>query len=370
MALNQSTDRKHYLDNIRWATVVLVLIYHVFYLYNTVGVPFPIAEDAGIRAFDTFCYIVYPWFMVILFIIAGISARYALQKRTNREFLKDKVTKLLVPSTLGLFVFHWISGYLNIQLGGGVLSVPAFIRYLVFVISGTGPLWFIQMLFLFSVLLVLIKKMDSKDKIWKLCGRINIVFILLLVFLIWGASMVLNMPVLTTYRFGIYGMAYFIGYFVFSHDKVINQTVKIRFFMLIAAIILGAFYTVRYFGINYSSKECLTSFLTNCYLWAAVLAILGCAKAWLNKTSAFASYMTKSSYGFYIVHYLVVQLACYLVYYYAGLPKSLNYFVALAIEFPLTVLLYGLLRKIPVIRFMVLGIKTNKQNIRQAAKIK
>ena len=23
--------RKHYLDNIRWATVVLVLIYHVFY---------------------------------------------------------------------------------------------------------------------------------------------------------------------------------------------------------------------------------------------------------------------------------------------------------------------------------------------------
>jgi hypothetical protein len=110
--------RKHYLDNIRWGTVLVVLVYHVFYLYNTVGVPFPIAQDAGLRTFDIFPYIVYPWFMVILFLIAGISARYALQKRTNREFLKDKVTKLLVPSTLGLFVYHWISGFINLKLGG------------------------------------------------------------------------------------------------------------------------------------------------------------------------------------------------------------------------------------------------------------
>jgi len=355
-------DRKHYLDNIRWGTVILVLIYHVCYLYNTVGVPFPIAKDAGIRAFDTFSYIVYPWFMVILFLIAGISARYALQKRSNREFLKDKVTKLLVPSTLGLFVYHWISGYLNIKFGGGLASIPNFIRYPVFVMAGTGPLWFIQMLFLFSVLLVLLRKIDKKDKIWVFCGKINIVMILLLVFLIWGSAQILNLPVLSTYRFGIYGTAYLIGYFVFSHDDVQNSIEKIHIWMLIAAIILGAAFTVRYFGVSYSSEECLTSFLTNCYLWAAVLAILGCGKAWGNKTSAFASYMTKSCFGFYILHYLVVLLACYLVYQYGGFPKALNYFFALIIELTFTVLLYELLRRIPVIRYLVLGIKINKQN--------
>lgn len=353
-------ERKHYLDNIRWVTVVLVLIYHVFYLYNTVGVPFPIAKDAGIRAFDTFSYIVYPWFMVILFLVAGISARYALQKQTNREFLKAKVTKLLVPSTLGLFVYHWISGYLNIKIGGGLASIPSFIRYPVFAASGTGPLWFIQMLFLFSVLLVLLRKIDKKDKIWTFCGKINIFMILLLVFLVWGSAQILNMPVLSTYRFGIYGIAYFIGYFIFSHDEVQNCIERIHIQMLIVAIILGFAYTLRYFGISYSSQECLTSFLTNCYLWAAVLAILGCGKAWYNKTSAFASYMTKSSFGFYVVHYLVVQLACYLVYHYANLPKALNYFIALAIELPFTALLYELLRRIPVIRYTVLGIRVKK----------
>jgi len=295
--------------------------------------------------------------MVILFLIAGISARYALQKRTDREFLKDKVTKLLVPSTLGLFVYHWISGYLNLKLGGGLASIPRFIRYPVFVISGIGPLWFIQMLFLFSVLLVLIRKLDKKDKIWTFCRKTNIVMILSFVFLIWGSSQILNLPVLTTYRFGIYGTAYLVGYFVFSHDEVQNSIEKIRIPMLIVAIVLGIAFTVRYFGLSFVSAECLTSFLTNCYLWAAILAILGCGKAWFNKTSPLAAYMTKSSFGFYVVHYLIVQLACYFVYRYSSFPKALNYFFALAIELPCTVLMYELLRRIPVIRYLVLGIK-------------
>lgn len=31
-----SSSRKPYLDNIRWATVVLVVIYHVIYMFNGV----------------------------------------------------------------------------------------------------------------------------------------------------------------------------------------------------------------------------------------------------------------------------------------------------------------------------------------------
>ncbi len=31
-------ERKHFLDNIRWVTVLLVLLYHVIYFYNNKGV--------------------------------------------------------------------------------------------------------------------------------------------------------------------------------------------------------------------------------------------------------------------------------------------------------------------------------------------
>ena len=160
--------RKHFIDNIRWATVLLVLVYHVFYLYNSVGVFGGVGSFEKMQYQDGFLYFVYPWFMALLFLIAGISSRYALNLHTSKEFIKEKTAKLLIPSTLGLFVYHFITGYLNIKIGGGLDSIPPALIYPISVLSGIGPLWFIQMLYLFSLLLVLIRKLDSKDHLYEL----------------------------------------------------------------------------------------------------------------------------------------------------------------------------------------------------------
>lgn len=104
--------RKLYLDNIRWMTVVLVVIYHVVYMFNGVqpfGVIGPFREH---QLQDCFQYLVYPWFMALLFVVSGMSARYYLQSHTTKQFVKDKTRKLLVPSTIGLFVFQWLLGIL------------------------------------------------------------------------------------------------------------------------------------------------------------------------------------------------------------------------------------------------------------------
>jgi peptidoglycan/LPS O-acetylase OafA/YrhL len=71
-------SRKHFIDNLRSIMVIIVIVYHVFYLFNSGGVPRPIGE-AGIPAFDGLCYFVYPWLMTTMFLLAGIRARYALQ---------------------------------------------------------------------------------------------------------------------------------------------------------------------------------------------------------------------------------------------------------------------------------------------------
>ena len=58
--------RKTYIDNIRWITVVLVVIYHVIYMFNGVtefGVLGPFGEN---QPQDVFQYAVYPWFMLLL----------------------------------------------------------------------------------------------------------------------------------------------------------------------------------------------------------------------------------------------------------------------------------------------------------------
>ena len=352
--------RKHYLDNIRWATVLLVLVYHVFYLFNGVGVFGGVGSFSEVQYQDAVLYFVYPWFMVLLFLIAGISSRYALEHRSHKQFIKDRTVKLLVPSTLGLFVFQWIVGYFNIKFGGAWNTIPAFIRYPVMVISGIGPLWFIQMLWMFSLLLVLIRKIDSKDKFYTLCRKCNLFVILFLFLPLWGASQILNTPVITTYRFGIYFVAFLIGYFMFSHDEIQDKVQKIHLPMLIIAVVTGISYTVYYFGQNYADDACLKSIFTNAYLWIAILAILGCGKAWLNKTSKFAAYMTKSSFGIYIVHYIVVLAVCHYLKLYSALPVFAIYLIAIFSVLVISPVLYELLKRIPILRYLILGIQKEK----------
>lgn len=350
--------RKYYLDNIRWATVLLVLVYHVFYMFNGVGILGGIPGAANIPIFDIISCMVYPWFMALLFVIAGMSARYALQKRTGRQFLRERAVKLLIPSTLGLFAIHWITGYLNIKMGGGLAYIPPALIYPISAISGTGPLWFIQMLFVFSCILALLRILDKKDKVWIFCGKANLPVILLLFLFLWGAAQVLNMPVLTMYRFGIYFAAFLIGYYIFSHEKTQELLEKICLPLLCLAILGAVLYAQRYGGSNFTSSSCLQSFTTNLYLWIVILAIIGCGRKYLNHETAFTRYMAKSSFGIYVLHYPVLTVTCYILHNYFALPAICNYGIAFVVEIIMTFALYEGMRRVPVLRFFVLGMNS------------
>ena len=159
--------RKYYLDNIRWITVVSVVIYHVFYMYNAEGILGGLGKitNVSVQPYDIFLYFVYPWFMPVLFLVSGICSRLYLEDHTDKEFIKNRTRKLLVPSTIGLFAFQFIQGYVSMALGGGftdlaAAGVPKPVMFLIMVVSGSGVLWFIQLLWLYSMILVLLKKAE------------------------------------------------------------------------------------------------------------------------------------------------------------------------------------------------------------------
>ncbi len=276
--------RKYYIDNIRWITVVTVVIYHVFYMFNGV------ADDGVIGAFknrqyqDGIQYILYPWFMVLLFIVSGMCAKYYLDKNSIKKFISTRTRKLLVPSTLGLLAFQWIQGYFNMKIGGAfdtMPKMPTVILYLIMALSGTGVLWFIQMLWLFSLLLCVIIKIE-KGKLLTICEKTNVIILVLLVIPLWASAQILNTPIIAVYRFGIYGFSFLCGYFVFSHESVIERLTKYRFVFLICAVILGIAEVKMYFGKNYAVSPVVNSPLSVAYLWCCVLSFLGMAKRYLD----------------------------------------------------------------------------------------
>ena len=358
--------RKHWIDNLRWVTVLLVLLYHVIYFYNNKGVFGGIGGFRGPQYQDVVMYILYPWFMPILFILAGISSRYALEKQPAKQWFKARTRKLLVPATVGLFVFHWITGYFNTLVASreGVFEgMPALAKYGLMAVSGVGPLWFIQVLWVLCLMLLVVRAIDHNDKFWKWCGKANIVPIILLGLLLWAASKTLIQNpradsldgLMNLYKPLYYIIPFFMGYFVFSHDEVQERVEKVWIPLMICAVISGIILIVTTFGQDNTSPQYLGSPLNNLYGWLMCLAMMGWFKAKFDYTGKFATHMTKTSYGLYILHYVVIVSLGYWLKVCTSLPPLAIYLILTVAVFVITPLLYEGIRRIPVIRWCVLG---------------
>ncbi len=350
-------ERKNYLDNLRVFVVISVIIYHACYIFNGVGVPGGFSIDEGVFIFDAFCSLIYPWFMVLLFMISGIVARFSLQKRGKKRFLHERAKKLLVPSTIGLFVLHWVTGYLYIKIGGGLEYIPPFLIYPISVLSGSGPLWFAHLAFLYAVIISTISCSKAEEKLYELGGKPPYLALFSLGGLaIYVSAQILNMPVITTYRIGIYFASFLIGYFILSHDEIIERTEKALHINLIASITLGVVYFCLYAGKNYVSDAVLKSPITNFYAWSMSLTMLGLFKKYCNKQTKLSSYFVSNSFGYYVLHYPCMVYIGYYFYTYIGIPLWGKVVLTAALGLIATLILNEIIKRIPVMRFAVLGI--------------
>lgn len=353
--------RRLWIDNLRAGVVGLVFVYHVLYLFNASGVLGGIGQFSQVQYQDAILYFLYPWFMILLFALAGMAARYSLEKRNHKAFIASRTRKLLIPSTLGLFAFWWVLGFFNVWLGGGLAYIPSeglggkVLIYLISVLSGTGPLWFAQLLWVYSLLLVVLRKLDKKDMLWRLGEKANMASLLLCGLLIWGGAQVLNAPVITVYRFGVYFVSFLLGYYFLSHERAQEILEKWHWPLLVAALGLGGAYVAAYFGQNYADGAVLESFFTNAYAWIATLAAVGCGRAWLNRETGFSRWLVGRSWGIYVCHYLPLLLAAWALFQ-TGLPPVAVYLFAGLLGGVGTLGLYEVLRRIPGIRRLVLGL--------------
>ncbi len=350
--------RKPFLDNLRYGIVLLVIVYHVFYLFNSVGVITNV-DIPGIPVLDVVLYLLYPWFMPAMFVISGISARYALQSQTDKQYLKSKLRRQLLPSVAGIFLIGWTSGWVTAQYADmfGSSPIPGFIKYLVWSISGIGPLWFLHQLLICEVVLVLLRKVDKNDRLWQLGKKVNLPILLLLGLAFWGSAQILNTPLIEVYRNGIYIFSFLAGYYIFSHEHIQQLLAKYAPALLVSACALAAAYTVHLWGENYAAMENLKMLLTNVFGWFGVLAVLGAVKRWLDNETAFTRYMAKRSFGFYVLHYPLLALGTYVMDKHLHLPVWAMYLLLPFLAAILLPPLVSFIKRVPLLRTLILGEK-------------
>lgn len=364
----ESKMRKNYLDNIRWCTIILVVFFHVFFFFNNIGITAIFGglpeyhQGDGMTFAGIYQYAVYPWFMTLLFVVAGVAAYYALQHKTSKQFISGRKNKLLVPSTLGVLVFGFIPGAIvaNASGGEGLQAAPGFVKYIVYTLSGIGAQWFSQVLFVISLLFLLVRKIvfaiQKEER--KTIQKESSVYVLMVVmfFLLWGASKLLNTPVIESYRFGIYTVAFLLGYYVFSQDIVIEVLKKWRFVTIPAAVVSGVYFIYRAYGIYYGHSSLLSTWYANLFTYCMILATFGMFTTYGDKKNAVTDWLGKISFPVYILHIPIILIVLSLLQK-TELSVGVQYVILTFAAYLITPFAAMLIEKIPVVRYLILGIK-------------
>ena len=259
--------------------------------------------------------------MAQLFLFAGISTKFSLKKRTTAQFFKERVSKVLLPVLWGIPTVVAILAYIADKFHNGYQG-NFFQHYSVFFTRFTdftgydggftpGHLWFLVFLFVISVVgmcLILLQK--------RFLPNIKIKKIPILAIYIFGVLPALGFIIFTMN--GNKGpistlILYLAGYYIFSREDVMNTLEKYRLPSLIIFLIANftRIYCYIWMANGATSKISTLSYLIAMYF--GILTCMGYGKKYFNQSGKVFSFLSKTSFDFYIFHFPWVVFFQYII---------------------------------------------------------
>lgn len=357
-----STMRKHYIDNLRWIALLMLIPYHTAMAWNTWGEPNYIFFEAN-KLISSIVVFFSPYFMPLLFVLAGISTKFALQKRTKKQYLVERVKRLLIPFLFGMLFLMPIMTYMadkfNNSYHGSFLQ-----HYAVFFTKYTdligadggfslGQFWFILYLLIISVIGVgiitlsekFVLKTESAIPFWLVCVLGLPLPLLNGLISIGGKSL------------AEYTYLFMLGYSVFADKRIIRTAEKNcwRLFGIgLAATILNV-YLFIWAEKEFAWLNTITKYIAE---WIMIIALIGLAKKYLNFNGKVSNYMNKRSFLFYIYHFIWVVVCQYILYGFMGNKTFVLFVAAMLLSYLITFVCCEISIRIPILCFLT-GTKHN-----------
>jgi glucan biosynthesis protein C len=378
------TSRLFFVDNLRVALAILVVLHHVAIVYGAVLPMFyylepPFSSPGVIDPLTYLALLVFSlfnqaWFMGAFFLLAGYFTPRSYDHKGPGAFLKEKLVRLGIPLVVFWFVLNpisWLGLWLMPASLTGITTPPTWGTYLRFI--GLGPLWFVAMLLIFSFGYAA-WRMLTRNRAPSSTGESvpSYLGIGILVLALAGVSYLARIVVpigKSVWEFPT--LAYlpqYLGFFVVGtvasrHNWFRTVPVSMGIVGLVAALVAGVVLFPLAFSGNLFSLE-LTPALENAWgnghwrsavyaLWDSTFAVGMCLGAialfrrFLNGKGRFGRFLSQQSYALYVTHIPVLVVVAWAL---SGIKLTplLKFGLAAVVAVPTCFVVAYVVRRIPL----------------------
>lgn len=350
-------ERKYYIDNLRWLAILLLFPFHAAQIWSG-------GEYSGFyvwshtsTALYVFSTAVYPWYMTLLFAIAGMSCKYSLLKRTDRQFAAERIKKLAIPFFFGLIALVPVMTYTAEVFFNGYTGTywQQYKLFFTKITDLTGyhggftpaHLWFLLYLFVISMTALLIVRLQKKYIPKFRADSLSYFFIILLSVPEWFCLYVLNIG---GKSLGQFMMLFLSGYYILSEESVLQKLQQYQFVSLAVWGLSGGLYTYLYCFENIRNV-----WMTGLYIfygWMGILMLLGIGQSKLNFHNRVSIYFTQSSFPVYILHMPILAVAGFFVLK-LSIGVAGQFLLIVLISSIAAFLIYEIVKRMPVLRFFL-----------------
>lgn len=377
-----SRERQLYVDWLRLLALAGVFVIHVCSVFD----PFDawhITNAERSRLAGEVVVLMAPWIMPLFMLLAGVSAWYSLQRRSNGVYVRERLVRLLLPLVVGVVVLVppqvWLERRLRGQFDGSLLAF-----YPHFFTEGLYPkgnlswhhLWFLAHLFVYSLVALPLFRHWQHERgraqlAWlarRATGPAGLLWLALPLVLerhlLWGLFRERHMLTTDWSNQALLFVAYLYG-FVLAGEPWLGATIDARWrHALVPALAsTAALMTLSWRGVipghlppPYSPGYLAFWTLYALGAWAWIVAVLGAGRRLLRVERPMLAYSRDTGYAWYLLHQpVIVAVAFLVVQWRAGVPAK----VAAILVASLGATLAGgeLLRRSPITR-TVLGVSS------------
>ncbi|MCZ1006308.1 acyltransferase family protein [Streptomyces lydicus] len=155
-AIRQERGRLQYVDNLRITLTALVVLHHTAITYGNFAAWYYAepSQDGSRQALGSFVTFNQAFFMGFFFMIAGYFTPLSYERKGARLFCRDRLKRLGIPLLVFILLIRPMvnfAGFAQLQD-----RMPYWLYYIVS--WDPGPMWFLEVLLLFAMLYVLIRR--------------------------------------------------------------------------------------------------------------------------------------------------------------------------------------------------------------------